>query len=275
MARPQRNNVDYFPFICEEGKKMYYIEETYGNDGFAVFVKILRELAKTNYHYLDLNKSTTIMFLSAKCKVSKELLESIISDLVEMDKFDSVLWNDNRVIWCQDFIDSIQDAYAKRKNKCITYDGLIHHLMSLGVRKPPNNDLNGGINPQSIVEDSKLEETKEEDIEESPPPNLKDTSINNKNPFQIFNAKGLEEELFSSEIWIEKVCILTKMDKISIRNKIKEFILNLEAKDDIDKPLKDIKSHFVNWLRSNKDKPVNGKTSTTYKPPKNLIRYDR
>ena len=46
MARPQRNNVDYFPFYCEEGNKMFYLEETYGNDGFAVFVKLLRELAK-------------------------------------------------------------------------------------------------------------------------------------------------------------------------------------------------------------------------------------
>jgi len=134
MARPERNNVDYFPFICEDGNKMFYIEETYGNDGFAVFVKILRELAKTNYHYLDLSKATTVMFLSSKCKVSKEVLILIIKDLVELGKFDNVLWNENSIIWCQDFIDSIQDAYFKRKNKCISYDGLLLLLISLGVR---------------------------------------------------------------------------------------------------------------------------------------------
>ena len=66
MARPERNNVDYFPFICEDGNKMFYIEETYGNDGFATFVKLLRELAKTNYHYLDLSKPTTVMFSNNK-----------------------------------------------------------------------------------------------------------------------------------------------------------------------------------------------------------------
>ena len=38
MARPERNSVDYFPFLCEEGNKMFYLEETYGNDGFATFV---------------------------------------------------------------------------------------------------------------------------------------------------------------------------------------------------------------------------------------------
>jgi hypothetical protein len=36
------------------------------------------------------------MFLAAKCKVSKEVLISIINDLVELGKFDSYLWNENK-----------------------------------------------------------------------------------------------------------------------------------------------------------------------------------
>lgn len=160
MARPERNNVDYFPFICEDGNKMFYIEETYGNDGFATFVKLLRELAKTNYHYLDLSKPSTMMFLSAKCKVSKEILNSIISDLVDLGKFDKTLWDENKIIWCQDFIDSIQDAYSKRNNKCITLDSLRALLTSLGVLKQGKLPTKGGVKPQSIVEDSIEDETK-------------------------------------------------------------------------------------------------------------------
>ena len=159
MARPERNNVDYFPFYCEDGKKMFYLEETYGNDGFATFIKLLRELAKTDFHYLDLSKNTTTMFLSAKCKISKETLESIIDDLVELDKFDSVLWNENRIVWCQDFTDSIQDAYTRRNNKCITYDGLLLHLCSLGIRKPIKRKGKGGKNPQTILKDIKVNQT--------------------------------------------------------------------------------------------------------------------
>ena len=161
MARPEKNTVEYFPFICEDGKKMFYIEETYGNDGFATFIKILRELAKTNNHYLDLSKTTTMMFLSAKCKISKDVLESIINDLVDLEKFDSVLWNENKIIWCQDFIDSIQDAYNKRKNKCITYEGLLLLLISLGVRKPILKSKNNTYNTQTILEDTIQEENKE------------------------------------------------------------------------------------------------------------------
>lgn len=161
MARPERNSVDYFPFICEDGKKMYYIEETYGNDGFATFVKILRELAKTEYHYLDLSQNTTLMFLSAKCKITKDTLVNIINDLCDLGKFDSTLWNENKIIWCQDFIDSIQDAYFKRKNNCITYDGLLSLLISKGVRKPIKSKLKVPVKPQIKEEYIKEEENKE------------------------------------------------------------------------------------------------------------------
>lgn len=164
MARPERNNVDYFPFICEDGNKMFYIEETYGNDGFATFVKLLRELARTNYHYLDLSKPSMMMFLSAKCKVSKEVLESIIKDLVEIGKFDDILWNENKIIWCQDFIDSIQDAYLKRNNKCITLPALRILLNSLGVLKPSKLQPKGVINTQRREEYRREEKSIEKEI---------------------------------------------------------------------------------------------------------------
>ncbi len=163
MARPESNTVSYFPFYCEEGSKMHYLEETYGNDGFATFVKLLRELAKTENHYLDLSKKTTSMFLAAKCKIPITTLELIINDLVELGKFDQVLWSENKIIWCEDFIKSIQDAYLKRKSKCMTYQGLLSLLASLGVRKPSKLPTKSGINTQSKEDENKEKEIKIEE----------------------------------------------------------------------------------------------------------------
>lgn len=191
MARPERNNVDYFPYLVDEGEKMYYIDNQYGNDGFATFIKILTSLAKTDFHYLDLSKRTTQMFLSAKCKVSTEILLSIITDLAELGKFNLMLWNENKVIWCQDFIDSIQDAYKKRNNECISYDGLLILLDSLGVRKLSKLPTTGYVKPQSKVEDSKVNKTKEkkskEDVDTSATPTL---SIEK---FKTIAAKSFED----------------------------------------------------------------------------------
>jgi hypothetical protein len=214
MARPERNNVDYFPFICEDGNKMFYIEETYGNDGFATFVKLLRELAKANYHYLDLSKPTTQMFLSAKCKVSKDILLSIIKDLVELGKFDAMLWNENSIIWCQDFIDSIQDAYSKRNNKCITFDGLLLLLISLGIRKPSKIQTIVPVNTQSIVKESIVNESKEKNIPtvdeflsygKEKEPSVKISSLKNKYDAWIENdwRDGNDQKIKN---WKTKLC---------------------------------------------------------------------
>lgn len=166
MARPERNTVDYFPFLCEEGKKMFYIEETYGNDGFAVTMKLLRELAKTDYHYLYLADDTTKMYLAAKCKVSLELLEKIISDLVRLGKFNKPLWDKCQVVWCQDFIDSIQDAYQRRNNECMTIKGLLRHLKGLGILKHTKGILKDNIKPHSIEKDSIVDKSKEDNTGE-------------------------------------------------------------------------------------------------------------
>lgn len=161
MARPEKNTVDYFPFICAEGKKMYYLEETYGNDGFATFVKLLRELANTEYHYIDLSQKTTKMFLAARCKIDTKTLDSIIRDLVELGKFDAQLWSEFNVIWCQDFIDSIQDAYKKRSNECINKKGLRRHLLSLSKHKTDLDESEVSIKPQTILKKTIVEKKRE------------------------------------------------------------------------------------------------------------------
>lgn len=175
MARPERNNVDYFPFICKEGKTMYYIEEKYGNDGFATWIKILRQMAVTDYHFLSLSKKVDVMFLSSKCKVSEQVLISIIDDLAEMGEFEHDLWFESKVLFSVKFIDHIKDAYIKRNNKCITLEGLLTLLSSLGIRKLGKVKSKVPVNPQTKVnytkeDKSKEEQTKEDEItvDESP-----------------------------------------------------------------------------------------------------------
>lgn len=230
MARPERNNVDYFPFYCEDGKKMFYLEETYGNDGFATFVKILRELAKTDYHYLDLSKTTTMMFLSAKCKISKEVLESIIKDLVDLEKFDRVLWDENKIIWCQDFIDSIQDAYNKRKNKCITYDSLLLLLCGLGVRKQGKGTSKGDIKPQRKEKDIKENKNIEEEIEK----------IYSKFISEVLNGQH--------EITIKQWYSTLKINKGSLTHLLKDFKTQLLTDGKVHDSTVKLRSHFYSWL---------------------------
>jgi len=155
MARPESNTVSYFPHKIGDGKKIFSIETKYGNDGYATWFKILEKLATTENHYLNLNDEVEVMYLSAKCKVSEELLFSIINDLTRLGCFDKTLW-EKRYIWSQVFIDSIQDAYSRRNNKCITYDSLCIHLFGLCSTETKLPLENFDNNTQSKVKYSKV-----------------------------------------------------------------------------------------------------------------------
>lgn len=162
MARPQRNNVDYFPYSCKQGNTSKYIDNTYGNDGLAVWVRILRMLAITDHHFLDLSKRKNFMTLVSECKVSEDLLTNIINDLVEFGSFDEELWR-HRILWSAEFTDSIRDAYAKRSNKVTEKEEVIQMVDSLRVRKPHKQDVSDTVNPQSKVKETKEEKTREEE----------------------------------------------------------------------------------------------------------------
>lgn len=254
MARPEKNSVDYFPYICSEGEKMYYLEETYGNDGFATFVKILIALAKTEYHYLNLSKTTTLMFLSAKCKISKDILESIIKDLVDLGKFDSELWNENKIIWCQDFIDSIQDAYNKRKNKCITYEGLLLLLISLGIRKPLKSKPKVPVKPQSIVEYSKVDKSI---VEESREDEATFTSA--------IDILKLLDDISEENITEMTELTLFKGDLKELKQK---FSVEFVGRYGLNKKEKEVIAAFQSWMHKDKNygiKKEDANASNDYK----------
>ena len=167
MARRKRNDIDYFPHSVSHGKKMFYLRDKYGNDGYAVWFMLLEHLGRANYHYLDLSDEIEIMYLSSEFKVSEETLKEIINKLVSFGEFDKYFWEEERILFNQKFIDNIEDAYRKRSNDCIDKDGLLRRLElkgRLNEAKFRSNEakfrLKGAINPQSKVEYSKEDKTK-------------------------------------------------------------------------------------------------------------------
>lgn len=219
MARPERNNVDYFPFLCKEGKAMYSIERKYGNDGYATWIKILRELAVTDFHFIDLNDDEQLMFLSAKCRVDEGVLINIINDLCRLKQLDKDLW-EIKILFSQKFVDGIQDAYKKRINPCITRDGVLR-LMS-------------GEKPIKQVEPKK------------------ETIATENKPIvehELFpQVKQTTDSFFDSLIngnEINEIARVTKIPIDFIKQKVEEF--KKKCRNDY-KAYGDFHFHFKNWV---------------------------
>ncbi len=160
-GRKEKRTVEYFPHFIGDGKKIFFIEQKYGNDGYATWFKILESLASTDDHYLNLQNEADLFFLSAKCRIDKEVLISIINDLSIIGVIDASLWNE-RIVWSDTFIKSIEDVYSRRSNLCMQKSNLCVHLIDLGILKKDLSKPKKDRNTQTKLNYTKLNQTKEE-----------------------------------------------------------------------------------------------------------------
>lgn len=142
MAREQRRDVDYFPHPCSHGRKMHIIETKYGNDGYAVWFKLLEQLGAANNHYIDISEEMNFMYLVSLFRVDEETAKSILSDLAKLGAIDRILYEDHKVIFSEKFVDSVKDAYRKRTSQVPEYSDV---LELLGIE----SGQTGGRNPQT------------------------------------------------------------------------------------------------------------------------------
>ena len=90
------------------------MQDKWGNDGYAVWFKLLELLGRSDGHYYDCTKTVDRDYLVSLMKVPEETVTEIINTLVEMEKLDRELWEERKIIWCQQFVDNLQDVYSKR-----------------------------------------------------------------------------------------------------------------------------------------------------------------
>lgn len=176
MAREQRKDVDYFPHPCGHGRKMHIIESKFGNDGYAVWFKLLEQLGKANNHYIDISDEFDFSFLVSTFKVTPDKAREILSELAKMDAINKFLFENHNILWSQKFTDSVTDAYRKRKNsKIFQYEdilaekGIKIHQSSINKAEETPNPAEEIAKPAEVIlkeKESKGENSKGEDISE-------------------------------------------------------------------------------------------------------------
>ena len=152
MARPKKRTVDYFPHQCNHGKTMFILEQKYGNDGYAFWFKLLELLGTTEGHFLHLENSADWEFLQAKTRLYGDKCREILDLLARLDAIDRELWESHRVVWSQNFVDGIAPVYRNRGVETPSKP-------SFYTRKPSDGGVSTPENPQSRVEESRVEES--------------------------------------------------------------------------------------------------------------------
>lgn len=115
MGRPRKQTVDYFPhFVSTDSRTRFILEENWGNDGYAFWFKLLELLCRSEGHYYDLSEAANGKYLEALMKVDGETANNILDTLADLGNIDRDLWEERKVVWCQNLVDNLQDVYSKR-----------------------------------------------------------------------------------------------------------------------------------------------------------------
>lgn len=120
MARPKKQTVDYFPHFVKCGRTIYILENRFGNDGYAFWFKLLEILGESEGHFYDCSNLSNWEYLLAKTRVEEKTAQDIIKVLINLGKIDAGLWDENRVIWIENFVKNISDVYRTRNTMTLT-----------------------------------------------------------------------------------------------------------------------------------------------------------
>ena len=167
MARPQKNNADYFPHDADmrNDPKIKALRRKFKHTGYAVWNYILESLADSDFfeiEWSDLN----IELLAADFDIEPDELREIVA----YSSMLGLLQTDNGILTCEKLKLRFKPLLAKRKPNSNEFPN----------QKPMKNDVSDIENPQSKVKESKVKNSKVNttlEVDTTPVDNSDDGSV--------------------------------------------------------------------------------------------------
>tara|TARA_X000001388_G_C2233333_1_gene124134 strand:- start:2401 stop:3177 length:777 start_codon:yes stop_codon:yes gene_type:complete len=123
-GRPIANNVDYFPHKCKDDKELMFIQHKYQSQGYEVFYRLQQSLGDAEFHRIDLKNDLEKQIFEMGMSVNQEVLYGVIDILVEMNWLDKEVYEKDKVLWSDKFVNSIRAVYINRKKPTPTKEDI-------------------------------------------------------------------------------------------------------------------------------------------------------
>ena len=116
MAR-KKFTVDYFPHYVNGSATKHALERRYGNDGYAFWFKLLEILCATGSFCLDLKDLVKMEWLMDITHMNEQKTIEMVDYLCALDAIDKDLWENHKVIWCDNLIQNLDVVFTRRVDK--------------------------------------------------------------------------------------------------------------------------------------------------------------
>lgn len=240
-GRKDKNTVDYFPHYVNHGKTLFILESKYGLEGYAAWFKILEMLGKSENHYIDCRDESDWEFMCAKIPLMHTEMHEYLNLCAKLGAINAELWG-KKVIYSENFVKNISDAYKRRSNNCLDVEDILNIIDNNACINSINvniNSNNADKNTQSKEKKSKENKSKEEEngvasfdvkTDSSLPEDKKKRTPRSSAapplnfPFKGEKFNGLWAKLMTSKKWAKKTDSALQMSLDKLAKYDEEFV---------------------------------------------------
>lgn len=114
MARPAREDADWFPFYAKDGRTLTILQHRFGLAGIGFFTNLMRLLTQTPRHHVQISDEADAVYTFSRLGCEPDEAEAMIATMVMTGKLDRRLWDGAHVLYSSALVDSLAGLYEKR-----------------------------------------------------------------------------------------------------------------------------------------------------------------
>lgn len=114
LGRNVKRNAEYYSHYVNRSKTVRLLQANFGNDGYAVWYKLLELCTHADEHLGCLNDEIDMLDFLDYALVDELRFNNIMKFLIKIGKVDEGLWINSKEIWIQKLVDNLIPLYEKR-----------------------------------------------------------------------------------------------------------------------------------------------------------------
>ena len=117
MPRPLKKNVEFFYHRCAPNKVVRIMKRNFGMVGYAFYYQLRELLGDAKYHNYALKSELDWQDFLSIMEMDEKKANEIIEFLIKVEELDRELWENEKRLYSQNFVDRLAPVYAKRKSE--------------------------------------------------------------------------------------------------------------------------------------------------------------
>ncbi len=133
-GRPESTNAAYFSHSVHQTDVLKLMVLKFGFEGYTAYFRLLEQSAKAAYHRIVLQKSIQKEIFLINMGVREEVIDFLISVLLDFDEMDRYQWESNQIIYLNKFVKQFKKLWYDRGKEVPKADGT-YNVLSIQKHK--------------------------------------------------------------------------------------------------------------------------------------------